>query len=998
MEEMSSSAVKTQRDLFKALEQDKPEDARSLLLGLVKQRGTNQLRLVGHESRNALNTLIEARDFILMNFFKTFCWPPGRPLRSAQEAVIEELTEDALGIASVAWSRSLLICLTTGGGKSIAIDFLAAAMSATHIHTNNTKAMCGVLIVAVPTIALATETHVRLQQTWQGYSRSRYELGEHPILPKFPPIHVYKSPGGSRPYPLIKLLAGANSTENLYLTIREAGDTTSAATTTRKIPFVIVATYEHALGLLHKWSDPLGPGVTDTYGDHIRGLVIDEAHYATDSDRPAPRALVRWARYRKVFTVFLTGTPTPNMVTLLDLPRDRMLFLTNERRREKVVAPLVVFSNEQALIQGTVPFVVGGFMRSLLTGRRKRMAVFIENKMLLKILLCVTYHTIISLAPTLLPGVDPYIKHGRYTYLRQAMSIDPAVLCDETAYGQLISSEYAVHFDVAYRSMANWGILMVTADFGSLTRRNLTAILSNIDIPYSVVLTTSALAEGVNMCCLHTAYIAVISKKNGVGANVVKIVQELGRQDREDTGGITYLPTHDEVKEIDFVIPNIVMMTDLFGKNVKKETLTNFMASEKMPLGGLTVKLFSQKDLLRMYPDTNWATVMSKILVVLDGYQCMPYHDRYKYLTIPGLYDMGDSIVPCLMLRVMRLFRRGNNFNMHVMAMDVRTVRALQIFPCATQIMVVTILLQMRQYVSQTDIQMTRNTHFAKFIQTRRIRLNHDSFTKQFVEDLFKTCQHIAALFNNPKYSKFDFNGINMCRPHIEDWNMHAIAVYVTEITLSSEGWDHITSEWAVYDVMFANSMSNFDAFVDILVDNPVFPILLAQQSQLSIGAKKYPDLAEAFNHLYSMIQDYDVALWTLGDFHSEILCGVPMSSTVKFNAFTHTPATDRLGVVTENPVLMLLAHSARVLTSVFQVTDTQTFSAAREASTKSATRSLSANVDHVPYGCESGQGVMRCLSVDAYSRIIETPEVSIDRYIHSALENIQNIREANTL
>jgi replicative superfamily II helicase len=201
--------------------------------------------------------------------------------------------EDAIRIVSIPWERNVLFNLTTSGGKSIAIDFLVAARSAAHIKSCKPNVVCGVLIVAVPTIALATETHVRLQHTWQYYSDTRYDIGDHPTLDKFPPIHTYKRNGTHQFYPLIKLFAGVNSTENLFLTIRENGDATSEATKTRKIPFVIVATYEHVLGLIHKWHEPLDTGFNTTYGDHIKYFVMDEAHYATESDRTAPHALVR---------------------------------------------------------------------------------------------------------------------------------------------------------------------------------------------------------------------------------------------------------------------------------------------------------------------------------------------------------------------------------------------------------------------------------------------------------------------------------------------------------------------------------------------------------------------------------------------------------------------------------------------------------------------------------------------------------------------------------
>jgi hypothetical protein len=952
--------------------------------------------LVGRDSANALNALLERSDFILMEFFLTFCWPPNRSLRDAQERIVAELTEDAMGIASVPWNRSVLFSLTTGGGKSIAVDFLVAAMSMTHMYTeSSTNAVRGVVIVAVPTIALATETHIRLQQTWLAYSNARYDVGEHPMMHKFPPIHTYKSGGSLRPYPLVKLLAGANSAENLFLTIRETGDATREATLTHKIPFVIVATYEHALGLVHKWSDTVGTGFTTTYGHHIKCLIMDEAHYATESDRPAPRALVKWARYRNLFTVFLTGTPTAHMHSLFDLRPERTFSLVNQRAHDKVVVPLTVFPNDVFLVNATVPFVVGGWMRSLMTERRKRMAVFVENKVTLKILLCVLYHKLIACSSELLPSIDPRVSHPRYVYLRQAMSVDPAVLCDTTPYGAILSSEYTVSFTAAYTFLASIGVLMVTADFGGLTRRNLTAILSTPDIPYSVVLTTSALAEGVNMCFLHTAYIATVARKHNTGGSIVKIVQELGRQDREDTGGATYVPKADEIPYAEPNMPALVMTTDLFGRNINKDVLLRFLASEGESATLETCDtVFDEATLLRTYLDADWARLISRVEVSLKGYQYMPYYHRHSYLTIPSLYVVGDVIMPCLMLRVLRLFRQGNNFNMQVMSLSVETINALQIFPCATQILLITILLQMKQYRSHNDIQTARNKSFNAFIQERRYMLEAEPFTQRFLGDMDVACKHVAIELKSTHVKPIEYAGLVMRRPIIEELHVLAIATYLTEITLCVEGWDYITAEWTAYDTMFAGTMNNFDAFVDILTDDPIFPVLQAQRDHIRACGKQHPDMASTCTQLRSMISTPSVALWTLGDFHPEVLCSTPMESAVRINSFNNTPEGPRLAVVAENPLLLLLSHAAGILHTVFQLSDTQSFANARDMSTNNATRSLSANIDRVLWECNTGEGMLRCMAVDAYSRIIETPYTIMDSQIHETLESIRITRE----
>jgi hypothetical protein len=292
---------------------------------------------------------------------------------------------------------------------------------------------------------------------------------------------------------------------------------------------------------------------------------------------------------------------------------------------------------------------------------------------------------------------------------------------------------------------------------------------------------------------------------------------------------------------------------------------------------------------------------------------------------------------------------------------------------------------------------MARDKSFGEFIRIRRARLDADKFTGTFTKELHTICTYICSEIKSVRADKMDYPGLTLRRPYTEDWLVHALAVYVAEITLCTEGWEYITTEWAAHDVMFSNSMNNFDALVDMLTDNPMFPILQAQQSHLITCGRIYPDLSDTCKQLHSMVRAPDVALWTLGDFHPEALCGVPIEAPVRVNAFNYMPSTDRLCVVAENPLLLLLSHAAGILTTIFQVTENQTFAASREMSTNNATRSLSANVDRVLHECGPGEGVVRCMAVDAYSRIIETPYTPLDTYVHDTMERIRIAREANT-
>jgi hypothetical protein len=61
-----------------------------------------------------------------------------------------------------------------------------------------------------------------------------------------------------------------------------------------------------------------------------------------------------------------------------------------------------------------------------------------------------------------------------------------------------------------YLFAAMRGIFLVYAELSSLVRKHIAGMLSNRDIPWSVVLSTSALAEGVNMSSLDYVLITVL--------------------------------------------------------------------------------------------------------------------------------------------------------------------------------------------------------------------------------------------------------------------------------------------------------------------------------------------------------------------------------------------------------------------------------------------------------------------------------------------------------
>jgi hypothetical protein len=206
--------------------------------------------------------------------------------------------------------------------------------------------------------------------------------------------------------------------------------------------------------------------------------------------------------------------------------------------------------------------------------------------------------------------------------------------------------------------------------------------------------------------------------------------------------------------------------------------LTDFFLRESITLVAVEEEVFNHVDLLQTYSEPAWTNIIEEVPVILTGYQYMPYHSRHRYQTIPGLCEVSEAILPCLIFRVLRLFRQGNDFNMHVMALSVNSARTLQLFPCTIQILVITALLQMRQFRAHTDMQKARDASLLSFVDERRAIFYCDEFPRKFIKDLDVTWQHIAADIRYQRYGRYEHGGINMRRPpHLEKGIIHAIAV-----------------------------------------------------------------------------------------------------------------------------------------------------------------------------------------------------------------------------
>jgi hypothetical protein len=136
-----------------------------------------------------------------------------------------------------------------------------------------------------------------------------------------------------------------------------------------------------------------------------------------------------------------------------------------------------------------------------------------------------------------------------------------------------------IPFCEAYTYLALRGIFLVTADLSSTVRKRIASILSDSSQIWSVVLATSAVAEGNNMKQLKSVFVLVKQPNANGFFPVYKVVQETGRVDREDQGGIAFCPDPKRLGQSKYKSFPISAVGEIVGSSINLDVFLKFFIS-----------------------------------------------------------------------------------------------------------------------------------------------------------------------------------------------------------------------------------------------------------------------------------------------------------------------------------------------------------------------------------------------------------------------------------
>jgi hypothetical protein len=961
---------------------------------ITRHTGQIQTTLPTSEYAQKLRTFFggggsEWKGFNVHRFFCDFIWPSDMPIKPSQKILLEQVADQA-SLLGGGYNESRIYVMETGSGKSIAIDYLSVVFAATHIHSEGTTPTKKTLLVACPTIALANEHYLRLVSLWKRYYYTA--LGDTELLrmivKRGPPVASFKLNKDPTLRPIIpfKVIAGGSGTENIivepYQMLQDPD--ASGSGQYRHIAVVVVATYEHVVSLAARSGEFMSPPFErSTIGNHLGCCIFDEVHNA-EVGRSAAWGVMAWVKALNMLTVGLTATAS---TTLEQLFGCQISTIHVHRVCPRVVFTLPLFLNEGALISAMVDTAFCGCVQGLITKSERHTAIFIENKVQLKIILCILVSVIRSRIVDYLENerrFDPY-NDAMYQQLDSAIANDPVIINDTTAYGQAIDENYSIIFSEAFKWAVGRGILLVIADWSSAVRKRMTVILSEPDQHWNLVLCTSALAEGCNMKKLKNVFIAsTMNTEQKSWLPWTKVVQELGRADREDTGSIAFCPPPASLSsKIDVSIPSL-RFAEVFVRPVPNNlvqimlTQNNVQLTEYEHQNLITIQrfrwMFSDcQGKLPAPPDIN-----------VKGYETIVYPIDGAVEILPAFYLVNNYICPCLLLSIFKHFHKNNEINLGPFMIEPNVQIALSWLPPVAQLGLITIYLSLPQFRPRKGLAAFHVAKYKEFFDLSLNRIQAFSQAHRIYLSLSYISQSIANTKINvdPTWRKTSPYRLNKPVMLFDD-EPKAFALFITEILMAASNWDGICALWGMYGPFYTSFMQNLDGLYDICTDPKVYlPVLEAQKSVFA--ALSPVDITGPMIDVQRTLNNFGAVMLSLGDQPVNYICGVHQENPIPSNYspfanITQSPPQ----CVLENGVLITLVHAASCIKTFFCITDKVTFSERRRLSTRTETRVIHAQVVFVTI--EGGNfepakdGTARLMAFDQFHRVLRVDNRGYD-------------------
>jgi hypothetical protein len=929
--------------------------------------------------------LVDMEHEVMFNpytFFMRWLWNSKYQLRDGQVDFTKYVQTKLSPLVGRGWAHGCIFEMPTGAGKSIAIDYLSVLAAATHARPTTGRRANMTVILAVPTVALAQEAHARLYDCWNAYGYHTIRSGAR--LRVCPRIKV-AAVRGERKFALvpIKLLAGQSDAQGIMVRASRNDDEAAkgqGSTGQTDIAYVCVCTYEHALQLLQAHDQTLTTRHKTKLGEHIGAVVFDEAHYITESSRSAAHALHVWTMFLDVPTVYMTATPGLTLWQLIGSIL-HVIRIASVRKSPIASVQIQTAGNEVDIWNILRPLLVSHFLAWHVDRRIGHLGVFVENKGALKMLFCALYVTLRQiLNDPRMPSCDPILDDS-YLLLSDMLRADMQSSPDEMPYGIALNDNYTAPFREACSWLMDRGVHLTTGDMSNHMRRAQSRIYTRVGEQFAMVMSTSALAEGVNISGLRMLVVGVIMSGNDSFLTQTKVMQMVGRLDREDVGGIALVPPPTSLKNTSpVVMPNNILV-DVIGRPIVYGVFDSLMALGKMDAVPGSMSFLDEPEIDRMIGTVDTTKTLA---ASAKKYRCW---GLIPYMSSVGLHayavavyrKKSQTVCVTAFAKLLRYLGQDDVLPMHVFSYHTHVCALLGGLPPAACILIPLLFARKTRISPADSIRSKKISQLEQFIEAPHALMTGDHALWQLHNRILNVVSQMASEATVPAIDRTGFVGYKWQLFAYTDIHLEAFATYTIDFLNCQHDIDCLTGLWSTYAEFTRGMPAAFDYVVAVLSEDVTLPILRAEHRFW-----RKPTLSVlAGNGLAPGLIGPETAHMCMFKTPSSSLHGYRVPEMPDRREALQLPTIAASSVI-ENHMLIVMSAAARVLTRCLKPDTEPTFAQARQALATGTKRSYTDSVTKImldtPLTTSPGAKTRRQISDEGLDA--NTPARALERYM----------------
>jgi hypothetical protein len=630
----------------------------------------------------------------------------------------------------------------------------------------------------------------------------------------------------------------------------------------------------------------------------------------------------------------MSATPGVKLTKVLTDGDLRHLVTAGARHSPICAIPMAPAANELELWNRLAPLLVSQFFSWHADQARGRLALFIENKAQLKTMICALYVAVTkAMEGGGLPACDP-CGNPDYYQLSNATLADLQTTSDETPYGAAIRQDWTVPFNVACAWLMQRGVHLTTGDMGANLRQAQSRVYSDSGA-YCMIMSTSALAEGVNMIRLNTLVIALVQTTRSSFLTVTKVKQILGRLDREDRGGVAYIPGPDVLKESgDDILPANILI-DIGGRSTSLTAFAHLVSFWDIDLLPTLSKFLTKDDMGATLGQPALQVRLWQELKEYPGRGLVPYCTRRCIHAYPSIVVRRKKELASVttMARLVRFLSIGTWFPVHVFAYGPEAVAVLVGLPPALCILLPILLSRKPKEYTVRAIERSRNLRLRLYLSARLKEIEDDTSVMSLYNRIANV---LAKLRQDTLHPKGDAKvaGYTFAVNAYSSLVCAAQILYALDFVQCTQDLDRMASIWSTYVEEFRNALMMFDYIVGIVSEDIVLPVLHAQAQYW----RRSPFRRTVGNDMFTSFRDAESAFSAAYDAPSDFLHGYKVTPTGRH--VVDGPIVpilpDRL---VENHMLVVMCMAAKCLVRYMKTDAENSFGQARTVMASSVTR-----------------------------------------------------------